>query len=391
MAAEAARLRTLHQAAERISASLVELELDSSRQLLAASALEGESAARWAAASDTLTELWRRRGLLEEFLERAHEAQRSKRIDELRSLLSGRSIQMVGDDVPLAQRTLLGAGASVERCSPSDLIASMSQAFDEVKDALCAFGAAWEKLLPRIEAARGVAQDCARLAGDLGEPGRADLEPAEETVKRLNHLVSSDPLSVRADEVDELIASLRATRAELEESAALKEHIDLRMLEARQLLERLSAAAREAVAAHEEALLKISQPLAPPVHPVPGELEDDLRAIDELAGRGAWREARRALGAWTARTRTLLDDVAQARAANRAPVEARDQFRALLEAYQVKAKRLGRLEDPDMAELWASAHQALYTAPTDLAVAARLVRSYQEALTGLRPSSETMR
>jgi hypothetical protein len=83
--------------------------------------------------------------------------------------------------------------------------------------------------------------------------------------------------------------------------------------------------------------------------------------------------------------------VAQARAANRAPVEARDQFRALLEAYQVKAKRLGRLEDPDMAELWASAHQALYTAPTDLAVAARLVRSYQEALTGLRPSSETMR
>jgi hypothetical protein len=49
------KLRRLNEASERVSANLVELEIDSSRQLLEASALEGESAARWAEASAALT------------------------------------------------------------------------------------------------------------------------------------------------------------------------------------------------------------------------------------------------------------------------------------------------------------------------------------------------
>ena len=45
------RLADLHKACERISANLVDLEIDSGRQLLEATRLEGQSAARWAAAS----------------------------------------------------------------------------------------------------------------------------------------------------------------------------------------------------------------------------------------------------------------------------------------------------------------------------------------------------
>ena len=81
-------LDRLREAGERIAANLVELEIDSSRQLLEASTLTGESAARWSAASAALTDLWEWRGQLEQLLERAQELRRSaRRADELHALL----------------------------------------------------------------------------------------------------------------------------------------------------------------------------------------------------------------------------------------------------------------------------------------------------------------
>lgn len=388
MTADAERLRALHEAAERISASLVELELDSGRQLLATSALEGESAARWAAASDALTELWRRRQLLEELLERADRARQTRSTTELRTLLNGRSIDLARD-VPLAQRTLLGTIGGAERCSARDLIASMSEAFDEVKGVVSAFGAAWETLAPSLEVARELLRACAQRAGELGDPGRDDLKRAEAEAQRLSVRMVSDPLSIAPGEIDQLTGTLRGIRDELEEIAALAQRFDVRMLEARRLLERVMATEQQARSAQAETSRKIAQAPCRPLRPAPAGLEAELTGIGDLAQRGAWTEARRALEAWSGRTQAWLDEAVKSRDANRALIEARDQFRALLEAYQVKAKRLGRLEDPDMTDLYARAQDALYTAPTDLAVAARLVRCYQESLIGSGPSSET--
>jgi hypothetical protein len=83
---------------------------------------------------------------------------------------------------------------------------------------------------------------------------------------------------------------------------------------------------------------------------------------------------------WTGGANARLDEAKRALRANRTPIEARNQLRALLEAYQVKAGRLGLIEDPRLERLFARAHEALYTAPTDLTLAAPLVREYQEAL-----------
>ena len=113
-------------------------------------------------------------------------------------------------------------------------------------------------------------------------------------------------------------------------------------------------------------------------------LGDELSQIAGLAERGAWREARQALEDWTTRAHGLLEGARRTLDTNRAPIEQRNQFRALLEAYQVKAKRMGRLEDADMEAIFSRAHNALYTAPTDLALAAQLVRRYQQALSGTR-------
>ena len=64
-------LSHLEEACDRVAANLVELELDSSRQLLDVSALTGRSADRWARASAALTDLWGWQGQLKQLVERA--------------------------------------------------------------------------------------------------------------------------------------------------------------------------------------------------------------------------------------------------------------------------------------------------------------------------------
>jgi hypothetical protein len=121
------------------------------------------------------------------------------------------------------------------------------------------------------------------------------------------------------------------------------------------------------------------------------DLGAELDEIARLARTGAWRDARSRLDAWTSRTEALLLGARRAARASRAPLEARNQFRALLEAYQVKARRLGVVEDPELEQTFARAHEALYTAPTDLALVAQLIRRYQELIGSARRCRDELR
>ena len=279
----------LQETCDRVAANLVELEIDSSRQLLEVSSLTGRSADRWTQASAALTDLWRWHGQLTQLLERAGKLRSPWRSTELRSLLDGDSVELATSEVPLAERDLLGRSEVTVRCTPEELLARMSGAFDEVKTVVARFEDAWAALTPRVTAAQEALEQAQGLAAGLGERHRADLDEAVRTVARLAASAGADPLATPPGELDRLIDSLHEIRRDLD-------------------------------------------------------------------------EARRAA------------------CADRAPVEARNQFRALLEAYQVKAQRLGVVEDPELEQTFARAHEALYTAPTDLALAAQLVRRYQELI-----------
>ena len=57
----------------------------------------------------------------------------------------------------------------------------------------------------------------------------------------------------------------------------------------------------------------------------------------------------------------------------------------------MKAQRLGVVEDPELEQIFARAHEALYTAPADLALVAQLVRRYQELISSAGVVQETPR
>ena len=370
----------LEEASDRVAANLVELELDSSRQLLEVSSLTGRSADRWAQASAALTDLWRWHGQLTQLLERAGKLRSPWRSNELRSLLNGDSIELTTSEVPLAERDLLGSAEITVRCTPEQLLARMSGAFDEVTTVVAGFGDAWEALTPRVTAAQQTLEQAEALAVGLGESHRRDLDDAALQTARLATSASSDPLATAPGELDRLIGSLHEIRRDLDATATLRRDFDGHLDAARALLAALQTAAGEGRAAHEEAVLKVSVPAAREVPVRIGDLGAELDDIAKLARSGAWRDARSKLDGWTSRTDALLNEARRSARANRAPVEARNQFRALLEAYQVKARRLGVVEDPELEQTFARAHEALYTAPTDLALVAQLVRRYQELI-----------
>ncbi len=385
------KLDRLRSAAQRISANLVELEVDSGRELLEATTLRGESAARWSRASATLTELWREAGLLEGLLNRAGKVRGSRRRDELSSLLEGPSIELASSDVPLAERELLASSLLVQRCTPDELIARMSSSFDEVKAVVAGITGAWETLIPRLDTARRLLGEAQGLAEEIGEPTGADFASASDTLDALRASVTADPLSVSSDDISRLVHTAESMRDDLQSGAALMRSFDTQVLAARELLEQIGATIAEGHAAREELVAKISMPAGLPAPDANDELGRRLNEIATLAGTGTWREARRAIADWNDDADSALSEARRALEANRAPIAARNQFRALLEAYQVKAKRLGRLEEPEVADIHARAQEALYTAPTDLAAVAQLVRSYQQALAGSTAGSEVKR
>ncbi len=387
--------RALAEAVERIRQNLVELELDPGRELLQGAPLEARTAAAWSAANAELSELWRQHGLLEALLERAGELRSARRIrpeqlDELRDLLEGRSIELSSSAVPMADRALLGTAEVTQRCSPAELLDRMSAAFDRVKTVVGEIGGAWETLVPQLDGARRLLLETRRFAEKLGEAGRADLEQAAQRVGALGAGVTADPLSVASADLDVLVRELQMIRNELESTAELSRDFAHRFTVARDLVRQLRAAVAESETARDELIVKISAPNAESAAPGLGdELDVELAEIVALAEARAWREARIALERWTARTAAMLEAARRSVVANRAPIEARNQLRALLDAYQAKAKHLRLIEDPDLAELFTSAREELYNAPTDLERGGQLVRRYQEALSGSRTTEET--
>lgn len=384
------RLADLHQASERISANLVDLEIDSGRQLLEATRLEGQSAARWAAASQALTELWRRHGLLESLLEQADELKGPRWADQLASLLNGRSIELASSEVPVARRKLLAGAEETERCSPDELLVSMSAAFEEVKTVLNEIGSAWEQLVPAIDDARHRLQAATELAAELHEGDRPEVDAAAQALADLHATVTADPLSVDPMEVETLVRRIDGARSGLEADVALKRGFETRILNAREALEQLGSLRTQLRASREELMIKITVAgAAPPPPDEDGERE--LTRITALAQRGEWSQARAELEPWTQRIAVRHAEAESLLRASRIPIEARNQLRALLDAYQVKAKRLGLVEDAEVADAYARAQASLYTAPTDLNVAAQLVRAYQELVNGYPSASEAVR
>ena len=158
---------------------------------------------------------------------------------------------------------------------------------------------------------------------------------------------SAGPAVGRPAQVDALDRRRRSRRL-----AAACARTPTRLAAARALLDSVEAAQRDGEAAHELVLCQDRAPVGPRPRRVLSDLAAGLREIESLVERARWAEARDALAAGPARRPRSSSSARAIAAANRAPIERRNQLRGLLKAYQGKARALRALEDAGIVALF---------------------------------------
>jgi hypothetical protein len=245
---------------------------------------------------------------------------------------------------------------------------------------VAAAGTAWDVLAPRGRAAlaRLAALDAA-VAG-AGPALGARLHGLRARLDGLLDRVATDPLAVRPEDFDGVEQDLSSAEDGVASAERLRQELAPRLKAAATTLEELRSALATAADAHRAASAKVTGAGAEGPPEWDGTMADDLVRIASMADRGDWTAASDALGRWEASASALLQRAAASTSAAQAAIEARNELRGLLEAYSVMAARSGALESELAAERYQRAHDALYTAPTDLEQAAALVRAFQELL-----------
>jgi hypothetical protein len=369
---------------ERIGAALLELEAHHGYRLLEGAALTGETARRQAGLLAGMSALWtlfdlygRTLGTAEELRAR-HTRPGAAQLAELTRLLSGPAVELPAEEVPLERRTLLAATGG-ERLTLQGVVARMTPMYEEAARTVAAVDSVWSALLARLDEIEAILRAVAEMAEGLGGP-EPEYERVRENVRALAGGVRSDPLSVKHGDLDAAARDLMNLRDRLEEAVRFRAGFDERMRQVRDAVGLVRATEEEIGRARERVSAKIASPSLPAATDLAAALSDRLatlyglrdqrrwgdladRATDlDRAARDALRRAREDLGLVTG----LLDR--------------REELRGRLQAYKVKAARLGLAEDAGLTRMYDEARALLWTSPCDLRKATVMLSGYQQAI-----------
>lgn len=370
---------------ERIAASLVEMDAHPGHRLLRDTALTGMTATRWAEARTAMATLWEQYTTYSALVARAREvrARRSRpgddELEELTQILNGPVVELDSKAIPIERRGLTGPSQVTERISMAELLGRMRQAFDMVTSVLASAETAWSTAIGRLDPLDERIRRVSILAESVGEGEftslRRDLEKARE-------LVLTDMLTAQAtDAIPELERRLTELETRLTELARIRDEFDARLATLDTVLSDVEAAEAMARQAYTAVLEKIASPGLP---------EPTDQGSSALRGRLARLRSRMDTAGWAALAReadeldrfaaSTLDSTRHALRAITGLLDRRAELRGRLEAYQVKAARLGHAEDAELSRLHDEAHRILFTAPCDLPAATRALNRYRQAI-----------
>ncbi|HEX6360182.1 MAG TPA: hypothetical protein VF106_45085 [Actinophytocola sp.] len=370
---------------ERIAESLVAMDGHPGHRLLRDTALTGLTERRWAEASVAMATLWEQYATYRDLVARAREvrARRSKpgdeEIEELTHILHGPVVELDSEAVPIERRGLTGPAQVTERITMAELLARMKQSFDAVTAVLATAESAWSTAISRLEPLDRRMHAVSVLAESVGE---GDFTSLRRDLERARELALTDMLTAHATDA---VAEIERRAAELEtrlrELARIREEFAGRLAALESVLSDVEAA--EATARQTYAAM--TEKIAAPGLPAPTD-----RGSAALRGRLQRLTARRDTAGWAALSketdeveRIAISTMEAARTSLRAItglLDRRAELRGRLEAYQVKAARLGHAEDTELSRLHDEAHRLLFTAPCDLAAATRALNRYRQAI-----------
>lgn len=370
---------------ERIATSLVEMDAHPGHRLLRDTALSGLTATRWAEARTAMATLWEQYTTYGALVTRAREvrARRSRpgdeELEELTHILGGPVVELDSEAIPIERRGLTGPAQVTERITMAELLARMRQAFDMVTAVLAAAESAWSTAIGKLDPLDERMRRVSILAESVGEGEftslRRDLDKARE-------LVLTDMLTAQAtDAIPEIERRLTELESRLTELARIRDEFDSRLVALEAELSEVEAAEAMARQAYTAVLEKIAAPGLPePSDQGSSALRGRLRRLRSRMDTAGWAALAREADELDRFAVGTLDAARTSLRAITGLLDRRAELRGRLEAYQVKAARLGHAEDAELSRLHDEAHQILFTAPCDLPAATRALKRYRQAI-----------
>lgn len=370
---------------ERIAESLVEMDAHPGHRLLRDTALSGVTAQRWAEARTAMETLWEQYTTYGALVSRAREvrSRRSKpgdeEIEELTHILGGPVVELDSEAIPIERRGLTGPAQVTERITMAELLSRMRQAFDMVTGVLAAAESAWSNAIGRLDPLDKRMRDVSILAESVGEGDFASLKADLDTAREL---VLTDMLAPRTgDAIPEIERRLTELEARLREYARVRDGFATRLTALQGVLSDVEAAEATARQTYDTVLDKIASPgLAEPTDQGSSALRGRLQRLRSRMDTAGWATLARETDELDRFAASTLDAARMSLRAMTGLLDRRAELRGRLEAYEVKAARLGHAEDDDLSRLHDEAHEILFTAPCDLPAATRALNRYRQTI-----------
>jgi hypothetical protein len=375
-----------------IQANLLLLDGSFGKRMLAGAALTGESKQRWEAAAADLAALWETFTTYAAVVDQAAgllggpRRSSDRELAQITALLTGASVE-VTRSVPLARRDLTETGRS--RLTLTAAVQEMRRAFARVSDVVAAAESVWNETADGLSEIGAELDAAKKQLGDTGDEAATALAAAGDELGRLRGLLNADPLalwqggSVDTARLGRLRKQAAAAAARAAEIARVRADAQRRIAAAAAAVSAASAAFADAVAARDRAAARIAADELPPPPAEAVGLDVRLAALDKLKAAGRWGRLAEELDTIEAEAAAAGQRCRDTQQAAAALLDRRNELRGLLDAYQIKAARLGAAEDSELSRLYDQAHELLWTAPCDLAAAAAAVTRYQQATLAL--------
>lgn len=381
------RLQRYTAAEHRIGANLQELEQHSVYQLLTTDVLEGKTAQALQGAKDA--DLWELFSLLSSALERARTMRgsdsrlRNETKVELASLLTRDSILLTTENIPLADRGLTGASSREERISVERLLERMAAAYEPIRDVVTHAERVLRDVLPRLNSAEGTLKRLRAEASTLDIP-MPELDRIDETISQIRDLSLTDPLSIPSNARTTFDQALHDAGVVIAAARTSHDKLAGDIAKASDLLDECRELIARANRNRADALAKVARPVGlrrpPSIDAIDGDRGLAAKLAPIVASTQPWQSVRREIDGWSQTATRLRDQLQRVTAANAAPLEKRDELRGRLAAFRAKMAATGFSEDTAMRDVSAEAHNELFTAPTDLTRAERLVTEFGNRL-----------
>jgi hypothetical protein len=391
-------LKSVREDRDRISVALLDLENHTGYRLLKGARLSGQTRRRWDRAEARLTALWQVFDAYQRVLDDAEALRVSNprpseaTLRELSSLLHGQAIELPLEEVPLEQRSLLGP--TTERLTLDEATERMTTAYSDAIELIASVDGAWERLLgPLDEAEEGWREACRHVQA-LGAGRNTEVDRIGRELAAVGQLVRTDPLALleggRTDttRLDAVREDLAAIRESLAEAVRLRAEYDERVAGLEASIARLGEVLARARREHETVLVKIDSPgVALPADLTP-VLRERLAGLSRLHAGGRWQELVKRMTDLESAAAAALEQAEHGLGLITGLLARRNELRGRLDAYRVKAARLGFAEHDELGRLQEQARALLWSAPCDLRQATAVLAEYQRVLRSLETGTD---